>query len=380
MAAVLVVAIAGGCGGEGETCVQGQSVACTCAGGSAGAAVCTAAGMMGACECAGDGGVEGTDAAGPDAAPCVASEEVCDGADNDCDDVADDGEVCPAGMVQGTQPFTAGLYLVGTLSPGACDADAIQRFWPTVADEYITNLPCSVSGYDFRPGDGRLLYHEIYTGVYVDVDPDGDEGDELIRTPPCGTGTWPPFGFDGEDTLHYRCDDTLRRADGELIRFPISFFVATLADGRVLTMEGPELMEDIVVSDRQGHELSRVPPHDAFGGPLAPVFRGTTVDGNRAYVLFLRTLEDDTNELVAFALDEDSRWTQMRRLPLADLGRRQIVISDGTVFVRGRDPEVVFNDRIVAYHPDGSEEIVWREVESDPVKSHSEQEMMTGPP
>jgi len=294
--------------------------------------------------------------------------------------VADDGEACPLDVVQATQPFTAGLYLVGTLLPGACDADAIQRFWPAIADDYMANLPCSVSGYAFRPGDGMLLYHESSTGVHVDMNPDGNEGDEVIRTPPCGTEARPPYGFDARDTLHYRCDDTVRRADGELIRFPISFFVAALADGRILTMEGPELMEDIVVSDSQGRELSRVPPHDAFGGPLQPVFGGTTVSGDRAYVLFVRALEGDARELVAFALDEDGRWTQMRRLQVADLGRRQIVISDGTIFLRGDDPDVLFNDRIVAYPPDGGEEVVWREVDSDPVKSHGPQAMMTGPP
>ena len=76
--------------------------------------------------------VAGLDSQAAEGGSCIADPaEWCDGKDNDCDGVIDNGHVCPEPGVANTLPFSDGVYLQGTTSEGLCGTDALQRFWPT---------------------------------------------------------------------------------------------------------------------------------------------------------------------------------------------------------------------------------------------------------
>jgi hypothetical protein len=81
-----------------------------------------------------------------------------------------------------------------------------------------------------------------------------------------------------------------------------------------------------------------------------------------------------------FRLDEGSVWSQVRRAPVANIGFTQLVLSDGTIFVRERDPANVLDERIVAYLPGGASQVVWREAEQTVVRSHGRSGLLVGPP
>jgi len=58
-------------------------------------------------------------------------------------------------------------------------------------------------------------------------------------------------------------------------------------------------------------------------------------------------LDTDGNEisrLVAFTLAPVNEWLPVRRVQVDAIEMNQLVLSDGTIFVRERDPLVTFND------------------------------------
>jgi cysteine-rich repeat protein len=81
---------------DGFVCAAGESVACTSSCGTGGTGACTAACAI------------------PDASACTPPAERCDGIDNDCDTVVDDGYTCVRGA---TVPCTA---TCGTTGSGTC--------------------------------------------------------------------------------------------------------------------------------------------------------------------------------------------------------------------------------------------------------------------
>src|SRR4051812_47346786 len=85
----------------GDVCAMGDP--CICIDGTSGAQVCRPDGSLAACACASNSG----------ACPAVRSQEYCDGLDNDCNGIVDDGEACPDPAVANTTPFTGGVYLHG---------------------------------------------------------------------------------------------------------------------------------------------------------------------------------------------------------------------------------------------------------------------------
>jgi hypothetical protein len=56
-----------------------------------------------------------------------------------------------------------------------------------------------------------------------------------------------------------------------------------------------------------------------------------------------------------------------------------LVLSDGTIFIRERDPLTTFDEQIVAYKTDGEIEIVWREANAGTVRAHIGDQMLVGP-
>lgn len=83
-----------GAGGDGSATTD-ASVTTSSVGGSGGGAATGGNGGAGGTEAA--GGMGGN--AGTGGASCTPTDEVCDGADNDCDDDVDEGGTCPEGCV-----------------------------------------------------------------------------------------------------------------------------------------------------------------------------------------------------------------------------------------------------------------------------------------
>ena len=331
---------------------------------------------------AGAGGGEDAAAGAAGAPPCPIREtEWCDQVDNDCDGKIDNGEVCPDDTVANTETFTDAVYLVGTTVEGTCSYDAIQRVWPFFSEGYYTGFyNCYADLYTFRMTDAKVFY-TTYLGVYEDQP---GNGDTLVLTPPCGDGVAPFFsthtlGFDGTGTMYYQCDDTVRRGNGTFIADSVERFYAALADGRSIvtrtsaTGEG----EAFVVLGKNGAELARLDVQGEFSGEIVPDWNATSVAGNQGYVAFRRTLPQEQYELVVYRVTADNVWQRVRRLPLATFGYWTLVISDGTVFVRRY--ATASEEEIVAFRPDGTEQVVWSEAEHTAVRSHGRWQLLVGP-
>jgi hypothetical protein len=310
---------------------------------------------------------------------CLLSEtEWCDGRDNDCNGIVDDGEVCPDDSVAHTTPFTEGVFLQGTTSEGSCGADALQQFWPTLELDYYSGFDCHANRYVFRMSDGEIFYYATFSGILDDVH---NQPDPTVDTPPCGSGVNRTFSFDGQGRMYYQCQDTLRRENGELIAYPIKQLVVTLDDGRsVVTMASNTANgDDYVVVDQQGRELARLNPRAEFVGSMTVDPRSASTLGNEAFVLFRRIWGQGNREYVAYRLTAQNQWQRMRRVEVSQFGWDALVISDGTVFVNEPDPNTTFDNQIVAYLGGGQRQIVWREANAMTVRQHIGEQMLVGP-
>ncbi len=82
---------------------------------------------------------------------------------------------------------------------------------------------------------------------------------------------------------------------------------------------------------------------------------------------------------MAFTLTAANEWLPVRRVQVDAIGMSQLVLSDGTIFVRERDPLATFDEQIVAYKNDGEFENVWREADAGTVRAHIGDQMLVGP-
>lgn len=309
-----------------------------------------------------------------DVSTCIPETEWCDGKDNDCDGVIDNGHVCAENGVANAIPFNDGVYLQGTTSEGSCGADALQRFWPTREKAYYYGFDCYADLYQFRQTDWQLFYQATFTGILRDDSPTSQ--DTLVPTPPCGESVSGQFGFDGAGTIHYVCNGSIRRGNGESVT-GASTLAAVLADGRmVVTRSGSSRFELV---DPAGTTISTLDLSKEFVGKTNPLAGGCTVRGNDAFLLLTRNQGQAPLEMVVYRLTPDSNWLLVRRVTTQRSGVANLVISDGTVFVREDDPTSTFGERIVAFPPGGDETIVWREDEAPVVRAHIGDQMLVGP-
>jgi hypothetical protein len=298
---------------------------------------------------------------------CIPDVEWCDGRDNDCNGVADDQFACRDDTIRHTRPFERSVYFAGDSQDGY----ALQKIWPTVSRSALTGFDTYASWYQFRRTDDALFY-----GALTRILRDGPgTADPAEPTPSCTSLSRTGFGFDGRAILHYRCGTSLRRGDGELVADPIDAISGVFDDGRVLVLRPVGINESVyVVLDANGVELIRFPRAGFFTGSTAPVFDGTSVVGNVAYLLLNRRYDQETDEMVVYLVDEASRFRLVRRVIVQDLGVASLALSDGTILVQ--DAEL-----IRAYLPDNTTRIVWRAAEAIFVRpTPFTEQLLVGPP
>ncbi len=304
--------------------------------------------------------------------------EWCDGRDNDCDGVIDNGEVCPDSSVANTDPFNGGVFLQG-VTDDQFARDALQQFWPTLSSTYYSGFDFDdyAERYLFRQSDDEIFYFATFSGVVHD---ETGRADWVVATPPCGSRADQIFGFDGQGRLYYQCQDSVRRGNGELIAQPVEQLVTVLDDGRVVVLEASSPnTNDYVVLDDQGQELARLDPRPQFAGTMTALPKAATKSGNKAYVLFFRTWGQNNREFVAFRLTETNQWQRMRRISAQACGLENLVISNGTVFVNERAPNSSYDHQIVAYPPGAPRQVVWREADATAVHRLHFGQLLVGP-
>lgn len=326
--------------GAATPCETGAIRDCTCANTSMrGVQVCHPERLYGTCQCGGD----------------------------------DAGTVVPSTIDR----FTGSAYLQGTTSEGSCEADALQRFWPTLSSAYYTGFDCYANYYAFRPTDGALFYTATFKGVFLNGP---GANDVVVPTPPCSEYVKERVGFDGAGTMLHVCSESLMRNATEVAEY-VDGLAAVLADGRsVITTTHPDgFKTDFIVLDSKGQELSRLRADEQNSGSVTLAGDASTVADNRGYFAVLRTSFEGQREIVAYRLTETNAWQLMRRAPVDTFGDSQLVLSDGTVFVRDNDPRGNGEPRIRAFLIDGTVHTVWREGQALGVREHIGDQLLIGP-
>ncbi|HVY31514.1 MAG TPA: hypothetical protein VHB79_33400 [Polyangiaceae bacterium] len=359
-----------------DACDVGDVAGCSC-GAEGGRRFCVD-GSFAECVCATPGGNSGEGGAGGAGVEptCADADESCDASDATCRLAQ---LSCPSRRLAHTFPFADGVYFVGTLSEGSAGRDAVEQFWPTKRLNYFTGFTTYADSYRFRPKDGALFYHDLQRGILLNGHASGTSDDIVQLTPPCGSSVASEFGFDGAGVLHYRCGNTLRRANGELVARAIVEIAGVMGDGRsVVTRSAADPGGGAYsVLSPSGQELARFYPAELFTGTLTLLPLATTVRVNTAHIAFARTYSEGT-EVVVYLVDEDSRFRLVRRAPVLGLGDGQLVVSDGTIFVREYDETSSADERIRAYLPNGASRVVWREAEAVDVRTHGEGGLLAG--
>jgi hypothetical protein len=291
--------------------------------------------------------------------------------DNDCDGIADNGFPCPDDTVHNTSPFTGGAYLQGTLEEGLACYEALQQVWPSLTDDYITGFDCYANNFRFSRLDGTIFYYATFSGIFRNGASETADDDTLLSTAPCDDSFIIDFDLDATGTLYYDCLGILYRGDAEIVAGSLSSIAGVLDDGRIILTRG----DQFAVLNAQGRELSRFPPPKLFAGSVGVNPQATTIQDNRAYVALSRTYPPDEREVLVYRIDPDSTFRLVRRAPIAGAS---LVLSDGTILVRGYEGTSV-DERIVAYPPDNSSRVVWREAESTTVRIHGGGQILAGP-
>jgi hypothetical protein len=355
---------------SGDVCGPADVSGCRC-GDRSGYRLCVR-GTFGDCAC--PGGTGGSGGAGD----CVPEPEVCNQTDDDCNGVADDHFACPDPTVSNTTAFVGGVYFAG--AEGASYGDtALQQFWPHFRLPYYIGF----GGYDrvfvFRRSDDALFYSDAVRGIVKNGSGAATDDDELQLTPPCGKSVGSDFGFDASGTLHYRCADTLRRDNGELVARAVSNLAGVIGDGRTIVTRNDGGSVTYAVLSAEGEELSHFPPRDFFTGTMTPLFGATTVTDATAYVALARRYENQ-DEIVGYQVDSASTFRFVRRVVVARLGHSQLFLSDGTVMVEEYDGTGRPGGSLIrAFLADNTNRIVWRDAEAIFVQSGARHQLLVGP-
>lgn len=367
-------------------CVPGMTLACACASGERGAQACQSDGRYAACVCDGrslDAGIEDAartrdvaatdartprDAARADSPLCFdPREELCDGRDNDCDGIADEGHVCPDDSIHFTEPFAGGVWFRGTLTEGLGGQDAVQRFWPSVTDGYHRIYDSYVSRVLFRQSDGAL-YFSSSSGLH-----EASPGEPTLPTLPCVNG---PFGFDDLNRAYYVCGETLFR-DGMPLLASISWLEAVLPSGRSIVVRPDLRNATFLLLDVDGTELSRLSFPD-WSGTFSALTASSSVQGERAWLMVAR--EIDPVEYVVVRVDGNTgAWDVVRRLRSTPLGPYRIALPNGHVLFDRQDAFASSTYEFVDLPPDGPPRVVWREADAPEVRLHGATQFIAGP-
>jgi hypothetical protein len=362
---------ASGSGGmtPGDACGPADVSGCAC-GDHSGYRLCER-GTFGDCICSGGtGGSGGT-------GDCVPEPEICNQSDDDCNDIADDHFACPDTTVSNTTAFGGGVYFVG--AEGASYGEtALQQFWPTLRLPYYTGFGGYGKDFVFRRNDDALFYYDATRGIVMNGSGATERDDVLQLTSPCGRSVGSDYGFDGSGTLHYRCADTLRRGDGELVARSVVNLAGVIGDGRTIVTRNDGGTISYAVLSPEGEELSRFPPPDFFTGTMTPLPAATSVEDETAYVALARRYEE-RDEIVGYMVDSESRWRFVRRVFVPRLTSNQLLLSDGTLLVEDQDGVGVPGTMIRAYLADNSVRIVWRDAEAILVHWGGQLELLVGP-
>lgn len=341
-----------GCDNPGE-CGIGDVAGCRCESAVPGYRICQG-GAFDECTCpeAGQGG-----AGSATNGDCVPDPEWCDGLDNDCNGVVDDHFACHDDAVHETftKPYVGGVYLTGIGLDGGSSARALQQFWPRLSPAYLHDFDSYADKFRFRRSDGELFYSATFSGVMH-----ATPGTDISEPSLCGGKSGLSrggFDFSADNTLHYQCQTSLFRGDEQLLTDGIDVIAGVFDDGRSLVTRKPDYesyVYSVIASD--GEELNRFPPAGFYTGRLQVVPYGTSLDGDVAYTLLVRTYDQVTTELLLYAIDEQSIFRLVRRRIVPSLGFTQLALSDGTIFVA----DAAF---IRAYLPDNSEQVAYRTTE-----------------
>ena len=276
---------------------------------------------------------------------CAMEKELCNGVDDNCNGVVDEGFSCPTetNLALGGVAFDGGVYFLGnTSSDGRGDA-AIQRFWPSVAEDYLTGIGPFARSHRFRRSDWQLFY--------LDNQALQGQVDGALETPGCPASAVEAFDFDEDNTLYYLCDEVLHRGAGEVIAEDVWRMLGVTDDGRVLA--------DTIFGD-WGHfhdgEFHAADIEISVGN----AYIATMIQHDRAVIVVLRDDEVVDSELMLLQFDEQSHWSVLRRIQSEHTGGGWAGLTDGTLFISQFDPDASDQRRFLALLPDGSEQPAWR--------------------
>ena len=287
-----------------------------------------------------------------------APHEECNSLDDDCDGLVDDGEICPDTTVRHAVPYFRSVSYIaqqGEEASWSCGRDGQFRFWPHYVGGGVGTPACGCEI------DHRFFNDAIDSSLRLTMSAGGIFECESGRLTAVAVEPCAPRGRIGLSVatgLNYVCSSTVYR-EGVPIVGPVDDLLAVLANGRVVVRRGSSV--DVVDSD--GGLLESLDLSERYEGTMTLLPTAGYDDQDHAYLVAFRTLPDETREIVVLVVDPMSRIRQVRRLPVTDIDDSTAVLalSDGAVFAMLPDPDVPGKNLIRRHAPDGTVGVVWRE-------------------